>query len=653
MRLSELERETAPRRARHGRRGRSAAQRKRRRGRQRQRDRERQHRSAPPAGRTARRQRARPSSRSSCAPGCRRASAAMAERVRRSCRRSQRARAERLPAGPARVSGARKAAVLMAALGSERAANVIQRLARGRDREPLARDGATRAPSARRRPTSIFNELAAASRRGHRRGRRSRLRARGDRARARPRARRRDPRAPIAGTESRPFEFLRRVAARADRRAAARRVPADDRAGARQPARRRSRPACSSRLPEAEQPDIALRIARMGDASAQVIEQVEDGDPPQDWARRPSRSTPPPAAPRRSRASSTTPIARLERNVLDNLASSDKELAEEVRGMLFVFEDIVKLEERAIQQVLREVDQKDLVLALRGARGASWRSVLTNMSERGAAMLKEEMEIQPPQRKRDVDDAQSRVVGGRAPPRGSRHDRDRRRRARGRGGRSALSEAAVSYDFEQLEPSEPPPRDAPARALAAGRSRRPSRSAQQARAEGHAAGRADGLAEGVRGARRRSALGEALAGVEALRDRDRRGGRARRRRARARRSPARSSPARCRRVPSSSSKSSRARCAASATDAASPCSSTPPTCETRPRRASATCRPASPASSCATCSPTSASRRGGAIVRTAEGEVDAGVQTQLERAREVRRCARSWRPTSTSDAGPA
>ncbi len=78
--------------------------------------------------------------------------------------------------------------------------------------------------------------------------------------------------------------------------------------------------------------------------------------------------------------------------------------------MLFVFEDLVKLEERAVQQVLREVDQKDLVLALRGAPENVKDLVLANMSERGAAMLVEEMEIQPPQRKKDVDDAQSRVV---------------------------------------------------------------------------------------------------------------------------------------------------------------------------------------------------------------------------------------------------
>ncbi len=78
--------------------------------------------------------------------------------------------------------------------------------------------------------------------------------------------------------------------------------------------------------------------------------------------------------------------------------------------MLFVFEDIAQLEDRAIQQVLREADQKDLVLALRGVPDAVKERLLANMSERGAAMLQEEMEIQQPQRKRDVEAAQGRIV---------------------------------------------------------------------------------------------------------------------------------------------------------------------------------------------------------------------------------------------------
>ncbi len=99
-----------------------------------------------------------------------------------------------------------------------------------------------------------------------------------------------------------------------------------------------------------------------------------------------------------------------ERNVLDHLAATDQDLAEEVRRMLFVFEDIVKLDDRAIQQVLREANQKDLVLALRGVPDAVKEKLLENMSERGAAMLQEEMEVQQPQRKRDVDEAQGRIV---------------------------------------------------------------------------------------------------------------------------------------------------------------------------------------------------------------------------------------------------
>jgi flagellar motor switch protein FliG len=164
-----------------------------------------------------------------------------------------------------------------------------------------------------------------------------------------------------------------------------------------------------ARLPERVQPDIALRIARMGETSAQVVQQVED------VIRHKLTAV---VEREYSAAGGTKTLAEIlnhsdrttERNVLEKLAAEDSELAEEVRSMLFVFEDIVKLEERAVQQVLREADQKDLVLALRGAPENVKEVVLTNMSERGAEMIKEEMELQPPQRKRDIDAAQSRIV---------------------------------------------------------------------------------------------------------------------------------------------------------------------------------------------------------------------------------------------------
>jgi flagellar motor switch protein FliG len=100
-----------------------------------------------------------------------------------------------------------------------------------------------------------------------------------------------------------------------------------------------------------------------------------------------------------------------ERNVLDELAKSEAPLAEEVRLLLFTFEDVVKLDDRSIQMVLKEVDQKDLAIALRGVSEDVRLRIFSNMSERGAELLKEEIDFQPPQRKRIIEEAQGRIVG--------------------------------------------------------------------------------------------------------------------------------------------------------------------------------------------------------------------------------------------------
>ena len=100
-----------------------------------------------------------------------------------------------------------------------------------------------------------------------------------------------------------------------------------------------------------------------------------------------------------------------ERNVLDSLAERYAELADEVRMLLFTFEDIVKLDDRSIQLVLKDVDAKDLGLALRGVNDETKERIFSNMSERGAEMLREEMEFQPAQKRSVVEEAQSRIVG--------------------------------------------------------------------------------------------------------------------------------------------------------------------------------------------------------------------------------------------------
>ena len=162
-------------------------------------------------------------------------------------------------------------------------------------------------------------------------------------------------------------------------------------------------------LPSGEQAEIAVRIARMGETSPEVVKQVEsvmkkklDSVVQQEY----------------STAGGIKSLAEIlnhtdrstERNVLDSLTEADEELAAEVRRLLFVFEDIVKLDDRSIQLVLREADQKDLALALRGVNDDVKERILSNMSERGATMLVEEMAYQPPQRKRVVEEAQGRIV---------------------------------------------------------------------------------------------------------------------------------------------------------------------------------------------------------------------------------------------------
>ncbi len=315
---------------------------------------------------------------------------------------------ENLPARLDDLSGARTAAVLMAALGAERAANVMQRM--GEDEiESLSMEMAALSSVGAETTESVFGELADSA--GRELGAAGGLDfARGviERALGPQRA------AEVLGrlsarTERPPFDFLQRIPP--ERSAALLRSESPQTIALILASLHTTLAAqVLARLPERQQPDIALRIARMGETSAQVVQQVEE------VIRHKLTAV---AEREYSAAGGTKTLAEIlnhsdrttERNVLEKLASTDKDLAEEVRAMLFVFEDIVKLEERAVQQVLREADQKDLVLALRGAPDNVRDVVLSNMSERGAEMLKEEMEVQPPQRKRDIDAAQSRIVG--------------------------------------------------------------------------------------------------------------------------------------------------------------------------------------------------------------------------------------------------
>jgi flagellar motor switch protein FliG len=100
----------------------------------------------------------------------------------------------------------------------------------------------------------------------------------------------------------------------------------------------------------------------------------------------------------------------MEKQVLESLSERDPELAEGIKNQLFVFEDVIKLDDRTIQRVLRDVDQKDLVLALRGAKPEVREHILTNMSKRAAQLLEEELALSQPARLSSVEGAQQRIV---------------------------------------------------------------------------------------------------------------------------------------------------------------------------------------------------------------------------------------------------
>lgn len=100
-----------------------------------------------------------------------------------------------------------------------------------------------------------------------------------------------------------------------------------------------------------------------------------------------------------------------EKHIMENLEIEDPSLADEIRKRMFVFEDILLLDDRAIQRVLRDVDNNDLGVALKGANQEVQNTIFNNLSKRLAAMIKEDMEFMGPVRMKDVEEAQQKIVG--------------------------------------------------------------------------------------------------------------------------------------------------------------------------------------------------------------------------------------------------
>ena len=99
-----------------------------------------------------------------------------------------------------------------------------------------------------------------------------------------------------------------------------------------------------------------------------------------------------------------------EKHIMETLEIDEPELAEEIRKKMFVFEDILLLDDRAIQRVLRDVDNGDLAIALKSANEEVQNAIFNNLSKRLAVMIREDMEFMGPVRMKDVEEAQQKIV---------------------------------------------------------------------------------------------------------------------------------------------------------------------------------------------------------------------------------------------------
>ncbi|MFG6327406.1 MAG: flagellar motor switch protein FliG [Lachnospiraceae bacterium] len=164
-----------------------------------------------------------------------------------------------------------------------------------------------------------------------------------------------------------------------------------------------------SALPLEKQADVAKRIAKMDRTSPDVIKEVErvlerklSSLVNQDY----------------TIVGGVDAIVEIlnnvdrgtERHIMENLEIEEPELADEIRRKMFVFEDILALDDRTIQRVLRDVQNDELAIALKGSNEDVQAAIFNNLSKRLAAMIKEDMDFMGPVRMKDVEEAQQKIV---------------------------------------------------------------------------------------------------------------------------------------------------------------------------------------------------------------------------------------------------
>lgn len=162
-------------------------------------------------------------------------------------------------------------------------------------------------------------------------------------------------------------------------------------------------------LPEDMQEEVVFRISNMEQTSPEIIRDVEMVL---------EQKLAAVIRPEMTKVGGVKSVAEIlnrvdrttEKSVFSKLSERDPELANEVRNLMFVFDDIVMVTDAGIQRTLKEIDNKDLSLALKAANEDVKNKIFTNMSNRAAEMIREDMEYMGPVRLRDVEGAQSRIV---------------------------------------------------------------------------------------------------------------------------------------------------------------------------------------------------------------------------------------------------
>ena len=155
--------------------------------------------------------------------------------------------------------------------------------------------------------------------------------------------------------------------------------------------------------------DVLLRVAQMEKVSPEILDLVENVlSGKTDLSLSQAYSVSGGAAAVANLLNRTSGL--LEKALLESLAERDQEVATEIKNLMFVFEDLLLLEGRAVQRLLRDVENKDLALALKAASDELKSHILKNMSERAGSALEEEMEYLGPVRVKDVEAAQVRII---------------------------------------------------------------------------------------------------------------------------------------------------------------------------------------------------------------------------------------------------